>query len=73
MDFLGESLEIQTILDYLTIEITHFDRTDSKLKGNFPKTKENAYTRNTQISEYTQDFTVGPQVFNAQSDCTMHI
>ena len=47
--------------------------TDSKLKGNFPKTKENTYTGNTQILVYTQDFTVGPQVFNGQSDCTIHI
>ena len=35
--------------------------TDSKLKGNFPKTKENAYTGNTQIVVYTQNFTIGPK------------
>ena len=46
--------------------------TDSKLKGNFPQTKENAFTENTQISAYTQDFTMGPQLFNGQSDCTIH-
>ena len=46
----------------------HIKQTDSKLTGNFPKTNENAYTENTQISVYTQVFTVGHQAFNGQSN-----
>ena len=42
-------------------------------KRKLSKDKGNAYTGNAQISVYTQDFTVGPQVFNGQSDCTIHI
>ena len=53
--------------------IKKYQRRDFKLKGNFPKTKENAYTGNTQISVYTQDFTVDSNVFNGQLDCTIHI
>ena len=44
----------------IAVKCLKIDRTDSKLKGNFPKTMKNAYTGNTQILVYTQDFTVGP-------------
>ena len=41
--------------------VRQLQKADSKLKGNFPKTKENAYTGNTQISDlesYNKSFPI---------------
>ena len=68
----GMNQPIRLRNDDFTAKNIEFAENAFQTKGKLSKVKENAYTENAQISVYTQDFTVGPQVFNGQSACTMH-
>ena len=52
----GENIDVKKMMERvkkeIKIRLKQISITDSKLKGNFPKTKENVYTGNTNIIVY---------------------